>query len=471
MFYTRWIIVQGEVLEAVRVGFGEGRAVVEGVVGGERCLFDFVRMVLVEFGSGRRRSVAWVDFSGKCFFPESFVVDEGQFRHFEDVKVGIEVRLADELKLGKKMRESEGKNDAGSLREDVKILIELGGAAAAADDDNEFNLLKRKRKLESGNDAVSRLVDVRIGTALRSDATADELQLGKRKRELESGNVAVSRLEDAKIKIEVRLADELMLGKKKRELESGNDAVSRLADHVEVGEAGECSSDGSQLSSNRRVGRHLLVKRPTAAADDPAARWPNCRPMNAGHRGFETVKRLFLARMRTVDPQAEVTSVHRFAGAIGLARARFFSFKRCAELTAAARSGKPNLVFAWHATSAEGVGRITGYGFTAPNDVTSSYGVGVHLCPVSLPDLSAMDSEPDEYGEKHVILCRVLMGNVEKVDAGSKQCRPRSTSFDNGADNLSNPKRYVVWCANMNTHILPECVLSFRSNGHASSDR
>uniref|UniRef100_A0A7N0VLP8 PARP catalytic domain-containing protein n=1 Tax=Kalanchoe fedtschenkoi TaxID=63787 RepID=A0A7N0VLP8_KALFE len=298
-----------------------------------------------------------------------------------------------------------------------------------------------------------------------------EERLGKRKRELESGNDAVSCLEDAKIKIEVRLADELMLGKRKRELECGNDAVSRLADHVEVGEAGECISDGSQLSSNRRVGRHLLVKRPTAAANDPAARWPNCRPMNAGHRGFETVKRLFLARMRTVDPRAEVRSVHRFAGAIGLARARFFSFKRCAELTAAARSGKSNLVFAWHATSAEGVGRITGYGFTTPNDVTSSYGVGVHLCPVSLPDLSAVDSEPDEYGEKHVILCRVLMGNVEKVDAGSKQCRPRSTSFDNGADNLSNPKRYVVWCANMNTHILPECVLSFRSNGHASSDR
>ncbi|KAK9271324.1 hypothetical protein L1049_026914 [Liquidambar formosana] len=70
-----------------------------------------------------------------------------------------------------------------------------------------------------------------------------------------------------------------------------------------------------------------------------------------------------------------------------------------------------------------------------------------------------MRSEADDNGEKHLILCRVIVGNVEKVEAGSQQSHPSSVNFDTGVDDLKNPKQYVVWCANMNSHILPECVV------------
>jgi hypothetical protein len=77
---------------------------------------------------------------------------------------------------------------------------------------------------------------------------------------------------------------------------------------------------------------------------------------------------------------------------------------------------------------------------------------------------SALQSETDDNGQKHVILCRVILGNVEEVQAGSQQCHPSSEDFDTGADDAKNPKRYVVWFADMNRNILPECVVSYKSS-------
>lgn len=105
-----WVDFKGEVLERVRLGFRESRVLVEVLIGGVKCLIDFMRMVLVEFGSGKRRSVAWIDVAGKCFFPKSFVFDdddddEGSTDHkVENVRIGIDVILNDESKLGKRKR-------------------------------------------------------------------------------------------------------------------------------------------------------------------------------------------------------------------------------------------------------------------------------------------------------------------------------------------------------------------------------
>lgn len=79
---------------------------------------------------------------------------------------------------------------------------------------------------------------------------------------------------------------------------------------------------------------------------------------------------------------------------------------------------------------------------------------------------SEMMSEVDENGEKHMILCRVILGNSEKVELGSQQFFRSSADYDSGVDDLMNPKLYVVWCGNMNTHILPQCIVSFKPNRH-----
>lgn len=73
-------------------------------------------------------------------------------------------------------------------------------------------------------------------------------------------------------------------------------------------------------------------------------------------------------------------------------------------------------------------------------------------------------SDPDHAGEGHVVLCRVIVGNPEQVDVGSPRCHPSGDEFDSGVDDLEKPSWYIVWGTRMNTHILPEFVVSFKTS-------
>lgn len=76
---------------------------------------------------------------------------------------------------------------------------------------------------------------------------------------------------------------------------------------------------------------------------------------------------------------------------------------------------------------------------------------------------SACNSVVDEDGLRYLLLCRVILGKTELVQIGSEQCHPSSEEFHSGVDNLAAPGKYIVWSTNMNTHILPEFVVSFRA--------
>lgn len=81
-----------------------------------------------------------------------------------------------------------------------------------------------------------------------------------------------------------------------------------------------------------------------------------------------------------------------------------------------------------------------------------------------------MKSELDENGEKHVILCRLTLGNVEKMEPDSKQSHPSGVNYDTGVDDPENPKWYVTWSSNMSTHVLPEFVVSFKPSDPAQGE-
>lgn len=81
----------------------------------------------------------------------------------------------------------------------------------------------------------------------------------------------------------------------------------------------------------------------------------------------------------------------------------------------------------------------------------------VYFCSVALAN------RKDENGFKHVVLCRVVLGNMEEIRSGSQQFCPSSVEFDSGADNLLCPKKYIVWSTSMNFQILPEYVVSFKA--------
>jgi len=62
-----------------------------------------------------------------------------------------------------------------------------------------------------------------------------------------------------------------------------------------------------------------------------------------------------------------------------------------------------------------------------------------------------------------MVLCRVITGNMELLRPGSDQLFPSSCKYDNGVDDIQFPKCCVVWNIDMNTHIYPEFVASFKS--------
>jgi len=75
-----------------------------------------------------------------------------------------------------------------------------------------------------------------------------------------------------------------------------------------------------------------------------------------------------------------------------------------------------------------------------------------------------MQYQVDKDEEKHLILCRVLLGSVERVDLECYQTYPSNTGYDTGSDDPKNPKWYVVWANDINKRILPVCVVSCKTS-------
>jgi len=120
--------------------------------------------------------------------------------------------------------------------------------------------------------------------------------------------------------------------------------------------------------------------------------------------------------------------------------------------------------YAWLPSRKEAVSCIMTYGL-GPYEVAavkSLCGIGVHLTPANCAQSSARYCDIDENGVRHMVLCRVIMGKMELVNRGSKQSHPSCEDFDSGVDDLQNPSLYIIWNMNMNTHIYPEYVVSFK---------
>ncbi|KAL2456500.1 Inactive poly [ADP-ribose] polymerase RCD1 [Abeliophyllum distichum] len=346
-----WVDYAGEVVAVLKMGFVEGKPVVEAKIDGYKCLFDFYRMLELEFESGNQRSLAWIDVNGKCFFPMVFIDgnqnNENTLEYCDEnsVKVEIEISISEN---------SENLEDSNCW------------------DSNKFeNLNKRKREC------------------------------------LES------------------------IGKEKTE--------------------------GSSSNFNDEKRQHIVGN------EFQSARWPNVTVLRGEEKGHLIVKNLFLSGLGMFQHGAKITLIHQCARTGPLDKARHAMFVKQMEITKIAR-GDSNMVFAWYGTSAKGVESILKHGFGMPGKVPGpeGHGNGIYLSPIRSPHNSAMLSDTDESGEKHIILCRVILGKCEKVEAGSRQSHPSSVEYDSGVDDLKNPKWYIVWYANMNTHILPECVVSYR---------
>ncbi|KAF8377697.1 hypothetical protein HHK36_031081 [Tetracentron sinense] len=325
MFYQNgsWVGLSGEEFGVLKSNFLAGRSMEMVSIEGTEFLFDFLRMLIIDTVTGEERSISWIDVHGKSFFPK-FVVGE------EDIHTIPETPSCPKVGISK----TRTKNNKS---------------------------LKRKRNILNSSE------------------------------------------------------------------ERPNSSPANQPDVPR------------SLPLNNRV-----MERP---------RWPNVVILNDGDELYSAVKNIFLPGLTRIDPGVSITSIHRCLNLGPLGEARFKVFRNQREMTKAAR-GIDNTRLAWHGTSSEGVSSIVTYGFGMPSKfpVAESYGVGIYLSPRDLPHISAMQSEVDVNGEKHVILCRVILGHAEQIEVGSQQFHPSSIDFDSGVDSVENPNcpmRYETAAAHL----------------------
>ncbi|KAH8513837.1 hypothetical protein H0E87_006918 [Populus deltoides] len=174
----------------------------------------------------------------------------------------------------------------------------------------------------------------------------------------------------------------------------------------------------------------------------------------------DTVKKLFVTVMKPFGG-ADIVDIYRCSSTS--MQARFELFLKQIALTEKYR-GDANVRYAWLASSKGALSTIMSYGLghCGPCTTNSKHGIGVHLSAANCCHTSVKYCDVDENGERHLVFCRVIMGNMELLHSGSRQFHPSSENFDSGVDDLESPREYIVWNMNMNTHIYPEFVVSFK---------
>ncbi|XP_010518915.1 PREDICTED: inactive poly [ADP-ribose] polymerase RCD1-like isoform X2 [Tarenaya hassleriana] len=152
-----------------------------------------------------------------------------------------------------------------------------------------------------------------------------------------------------------------------------------------------------------------------------------------------------------------------FRSSCEMSRARLELFQKQVEITRKLR-GNANVRYAWLPAKKELLPMIMMHGLRQSGAFIrkSMYGVGVHVTAANCPYFSARYCDIDENGVRHMVLCRVIMGNMELLGGDKAQFYAGGEEYDNGVDDVENPRHYIVWNMNMNTHIFPEFVVSFK---------
>ncbi|KAL5980411.1 hypothetical protein ACLOJK_028319 [Asimina triloba] len=182
----------------------------------------------------------------------------------------------------------------------------------------------------------------------------------------------------------------------------------------------------------------------------------------SGGRDYESVKNMLLVGLGQFIDADNIVGIYGALSSDSM-KTQYQLFQKQVEITTKSR-GNANVKYAWFGASKGVIKEIMLNGFRHDwlPKAYPSYGVGIHLTPVNCSHVSARYSDVDENGTRHMVLCRVILGNMELVHPGSEQFHPSREVFDSGVDDIWNPKHYIIWKTYMNTHIYPQYAVSFR---------
>lgn len=179
--------------------------------------------------------------------------------------------------------------------------------------------------------------------------------------------------------------------------------------------------------------------------------------LGEGDSVYDLLKTRFLHGLGALSSKAEILAIQRNACSDAVSQARLRSFLFYAEAVSKLRGGDSNVKYAWYgATGENDVRGILSNGFS------HVHGNSICLSPDDSPLQSVKSCAVGRDGVRHLILCRVILGRTEIVQADTKQCYPSCADYDSGVDSFSAPTKYMIWSSRMNTHVWPAYVLSFK---------
>ncbi|KAK0574246.1 hypothetical protein LWI29_020351 [Acer saccharum] len=181
---------------------------------------------------------------------------------------------------------------------------------------------------------------------------------------------------------------------------------------------------------------------------------------------YNVVKDSFLLGMGTLAEETQIVAIHKNLNSSLTGKARLSSFQIFQEaMSRKCGGGDTNVRPAWYGAAKDEIREILCHGFSHIGKAAGNgekYGHGLQLSNSNFSIDSVLSSEMDSNGLRHVFLCRVILGNVETVAAGSNQFHPSAKVYDSGVDNLAAPSRYIVWSCSMNSHIYFTDIVSFK---------
>ncbi|PVH39201.1 hypothetical protein PAHAL_5G453600 [Panicum hallii] len=247
---------------------------------------------------------------------------------------------------------------------------------------------------------------------------------------------------------------------------------SVACDELAKGNSGNADSTAQGImvdkvaSSPPEVVKQVVLESSPPAPEKPSTVDILRKKITSVERGSESflfVQDLFLSGMGPFATPSNILHIHRYSPNDITAQCRFEAFERQMKATKEAR-GDANVRYGWLGSRKNDIVRIliNGLGTTANPIEKAGLSAGVYLSPENRAFTSVGLCDVDEKGVQYMLLCRMILGNMEAVEPGSQESFPSSEIYDSGVDDCSNPKCFVMWPSHLSTHIRLEYLVSFK---------
>lgn len=187
--------------------------------------------------------------------------------------------------------------------------------------------------------------------------------------------------------------------------------------------------------------------------------------LNESDQFYRDIKTKFISAMGSFGFAIQVEHIERnLFNRSPICQAKLQSFLIYGKAMKEKRGGHANIRRAWFCASKDQIKKIILHGFSHDDiQKDGGFGYGLYLSTDDSVIESVNSTIVDDDGMRRIVLCRVILGNVEAVQYGSKQFQPSSEEFQSGVDDLKCAKKLIIWSTNINTHVILECVISFKT--------